>query len=312
MLKLVARQKPSWVWLFLVVALLSCVMAPGCTSKKKREANKPPETETSLYRSARKSLAGKNYLIAIEKFQQLETLFPFGRYAEQAQLEIVFAHHKARNLTEAKVAADRFIQLNPQHANADYAQYLKALSSFTDGRKSFELSAKRGILNRDISSLQEAYKDFQVLLEVYPHSEYAQDTRQHMIFIRNILAAKEVLIGQFYLDQKAYLAAANRGQYVLENFSQTPAIEDALRLMSDAYLFMGKEHLAKKSIELLRLNYPDHPNFGPNNVYIATASKKSLTRSLMNVLTFGILARPKPPKPIVFNLDEPSQESLTP
>lgn len=302
---ILATSKATFLAPLCALFLLTLVVTTGCASDKKKKADKPPETETALYRSARRSLGANNFVGAIERFQALETLYPFGRYAEQAQLEIVFAHYRAYNLTEARTAADRFIQLNPQHANADYAQYLKALAAFSEGRKPFELGATAGLMSRDLSPLEDAYADFQVLLSLYPHSEYAQDARQRMIFIRNVLAAKEILIGKYYLDQKAFIAAANRGQYVVEHFSQTPAIQDALALMSDAYLFLGMRDLAKTSVELLRANYPDHPNFGPDNEYIAMPSKKSLSRPLLNVLSFGLLAKPKPPRPVILKPDEP-------
>lgn len=283
--------------------LLLTSFLQGCESNQSKTKTADDVTETSLYRSARRSLQTHNYLVAIEQFQELEALFPFGRYAEQAQLEIIYAYYKAQKLDESRSAADRFIELHPQHANSDYAQYLKGLSAFARDRKSFELANTKSLLGRDLTSLEEAFNDFEELIEDFPHSEYAQDARQRMLFIRNTFAAKEVMIGKYYLDKKAYLAAVNRGRYVLDNYKQTPAVEDALALMADAYLFLGLEGLAKEPIDLLRINYPNHSGF-ENDTYVATPSRRSLVKPLLNIVTFGLLMRPAPPVPVVFKLDE--------
>lgn len=294
---------------FLCLLCLSLFL-PGCSSKKAAQKEIDEDiTETTLYRNARRSLQASNYDVAIEQLQQLEALFPFGRYAEQAQLEIVYAYYRAYKLEEARVAADRFIELHPQHANADYAQYIKALSAFKKDRKSFEMSKSKSILSRDLTALEDAFKDFEALVNNSPHSEYAQDARQRMLFIRNIFAEKEVLIGHYYLDKKAYLAAANRGRYVLDHYKQTPAVEEALALIADAYLFLGLKDLAEEPIQILRTNYPNHPSFDEDGSYVAIASRRSVLKPLINVISFGLLKRPAPPVPIVVEYRPDSKEA---
>lgn len=267
--------------------------------KKRTRKQAPQPSETALYRDARRKMQGRNYQAAIESFQQLEALYPFGRYAERAQLEIIYAYYSARDLEEARSAADRFIHLHPQHTNTDYAQYLKGLSGFAEGQRFQELSGAKAMLRRDLSPLRDSFTDFKELLELYPDSKYAPDAHKRMTFIRNTMAKQELLIGHYYLDRRAYIAAANRGRYVVENYSQTPAVEDALALMVDAYTFMELDDLAIDTAKVLLANYPDHKNFSRTGAYRAAFPKRTVPRSTLNIVSFGLLARPRVPKPII-------------
>lgn len=279
---------------YLLIVLLAL---SGCNSTEENTAAadkkvKPPPTETALYRAARKKMVGRHYSDAAKLFQELELLYPFSRYAERAKLEIIYAHYKAYELDEARTAADDFLRLHTDHPNADYAQYLKALSKFSENRRPFEMTLKGALSHRDLTPIKESFDDFKELLEGFPDSKYLPDARQRMVFIRNILAAQEVLIGEYYLKRNAFVAAVNRGRYVVENYSQTPAIESALELLIAAYTNIERIDLAKETIAVLKLNYPKNSNFMPNGSYQVPAVPKAGARSILNVVTFGLLSRP--------------------
>lgn len=271
--------------------------APNTKARARKERLQP--SETALYRGARKSLNSHSYKAAIDQFQQLESLYPFGRYAEQAQLEIIYAYYKNHDFSETRSAVDRFVQLHPDDANADYAQYLKGLAAFSQGQKPFEMAFSKTLSGRDLGSMRDSFSDFQELLEQFPDSEYTADARQRMVFIRNLLAAREVEIGRYYLDRKAFLAAANRANHVVEYFSQTPAVEDALTLLISAYSFMNLDDLSKEVLLVLQRNYPDNPNFTKNGDYAILQHPKAKPRSWLNIVSFGLLARPRVPKPLI-------------
>ena len=277
------------VFLYIISATL-----PACNASKRNAEKLEQATEVALYRIARRKLDAKQYTIAVEIFEKLESLYPFGRYAERAQLEIIYAHYKAYHLEEARAAADRFLRLHATHPNADYAQYLKGLASFTKGRKPFEMGGGGSLSERDLLPIRGSFSDFRELIEQFPNSEYVADAHQRMIFINNILAKQEVGVGWYYLKRNAFVAAANRGRYVIENYSQTPSVEHALELLISSYELMGQRKLAMDAVSVLSANYPDNENLLDDGGYTRPAVPKAGARSILNVISFGLLA--KPPK----------------
>ena len=181
-----------------------------------------------LYRSAQSSLRSGNYRDAITKLQKLEARFPFGRYAEQAQLELIYANFMSYQPEAARSAADRFIRLHPQHPNVDYAYYIKGLAEFNKDRGLLDRFAATDISKRDPTSAKQAFDDFSEFLQRHPDSEYAADARQRMMFLVNILAKYEINVAKFYMRRGAYVAAANRARNVVEHYSQSQSVDDAL------------------------------------------------------------------------------------
>src|SRR5690554_6328075 len=239
----------------LLVGLLSLLAA--CSSNKATVLDESL-SESELYVLAQKNLDANNYGQAIESLRALESRYPFGRYAEQAQLELIYAYYKNLEPEAAKSAADRFIRLHPQHPQVDYAYYMKGLAAFEQDNGLLARFLPLDMSKRDPGAARDAYNEFARLTARFPNSQYAPDARQRMIFLRNRLAANEIHVGHYYLTRKAYVAAAGRGRYVVENFQETPAVADGLALMVEAYLHLGLDDLAARSLEVLRLNYPQH------------------------------------------------------
>ena len=258
------------------------------------EPEEPIESnEQAYYEAAKKSLKAGNYNQTIELLEDLESRYPFGRYAEQAQLDLIFAHYRAFNPEAARASADRFIRLHPRHPKVDYAYYMRGLSAYTRDLGLFERYLNSDRSKRDPGSALESIADFSLLLARFPNSEYAPDARARMIALRNQLAAHEIHVARYYLKRQAYVATANRGRYVVENYQETPAVADGLALMVEAYQQLGLTDLADQSLSVLKLNYPNYPALRPDGSFDIKRSTAGVKRSWLNRLTFGLLGKSK-------------------
>lgn len=212
----------------------------------------------AFYQNARDALNDGDYEGAIELYTKLEARYPYGRYAQQAQLETAYAHYKANEPSSAIAAAERFIKLNPRHPNVDYAYYLRGLTAFSQGSSFLDKFLPQDKSERDPAALRESFNYFKELINRFPNSRYAQDAIERMVYLRNSLARHEVHAAAYYLKRGIYLAAAKRGKYVLENYQQANAIPDALVIMVKAYREMQMEDLANDALRILKRNYPEH------------------------------------------------------
>ncbi len=284
--------------------LIVSMILPACSSipffgKKDKEADAPADTsEQILYKDAQRSLRTSNFDNAIAKLQLLESRFPFGRYAEQAQLELIFAQYSSYHLDEARAAAERFIRLHPQHKNVDYAFYMRGLASFDEGKGIFDRIKFSDSSKRDTTHARAAFADFSQLLMRFPESPYAPDARQRMIFLRNLLAESELKIASYYVRRGALVAASTRARYVVENYAQSTAVADALAMLVELNWRLGLEEAAQDSLNVLALNYPDYKAFNSSGKFVFEQSLLNRDRSWTNIITLGLLDRPDIPPPI--------------
>ncbi|MDX1606006.1 MAG: outer membrane protein assembly factor BamD [Candidatus Competibacterales bacterium] len=250
--------------------ILTLSLLPGCAWLQQEEYDPTADWSASQFYSTGKSeLQAGNYDTAIEHFETLQARYPFGRYAQQAQLEISYAHYKSGQSDQAIAAADRFIRIYPRHAGVDYAYYLRGLANYSRGSGMLERVFPRDIALTDSNAAQQAFSDFAELVRKFPDSRYAEDARQRMRFLRNKLAEHEVNVGRYYLARKAYVAAANRGRHVLENYRSTPEVEPALAIMAEAYQRLGMTELARDSYRVLQNSYPESPYLARLNALFA-------------------------------------------
>lgn len=193
----------------------------------------PPDIpEQQLYEEALSAMEQDNYSLAVEKLQMLEARYPFGRYSEQAQLELIYAYFRTYEPESASAAADRFIRLHPNHENIDYAYYMKGLTAFEQDRSFLTRFLPLDESQRDPGAARDSFDAFSTLVNRYPESEYAPDAQKRMQYLKNRLAAHEVHVASYYMKRQAWVAAANRGRYVVENYQETPAVPDALAIMA--------------------------------------------------------------------------------
>ncbi|MFM9835760.1 MAG: outer membrane protein assembly factor BamD [Methylophilaceae bacterium] len=211
-----------------------------------------------IYQAGEASMADKDFDKAVGYFKKLESRYPHGKYATQAQLEIAYAYYKKQDPTSAVAAADRFIKLHPDHPNVDYAYYLKGLATFNE-RGIIERNTGQEISDRDPKGLKQSFAALKELTERYPKSRYYKDASQRMVYLVNTLAQGEVAVARYYMKRTAYLAALNRAKYVLEYYPNSTSIEQALVIAVSAYDNMGMEDLKNDSLRVLKTNYPQNP-----------------------------------------------------
>ena len=237
-----------------LIPLLIAVFILGCATTDEDELAKLSANE--LYSRAKTALNSGDYETAINTFEKLEARFPFGKYAQQAQLEIAYAYYKFEEPDSAIAAADRFIRNNPGSPHLDYAYYLKGLTNYGRGASIMDRMAPREPSERDTRALRDAFNDFSQLAKKFPDSRYADDARQRLIYLHNQLAQYEIHVANYYMRRGAYVAAANRAKYVVENYQRTPAAQEALQVLIRAYSKMGMDELAEDTKRVLELNRP--------------------------------------------------------
>jgi len=258
----------------------------GCSSDGEEQTIE--QTELEFYESANSSLRASNYQAAVTKLQQLEARFPFGRYAEQAQLEIIYAYYKSVQPEAARNAADRFIRLHPQHANVDYAYYLRGMASFEEDSNFLDRFLPTDPSKRDPGAARQSFNDFAQLISWFPQSKYAPDAQKRMIYLRNLLASYEINVARYYVQRGAYIAAANRGRYVFENFQHTPSVADGLAVMVEAYMNLDMESMANDALMVLVANYPNHASLDKSGNFVVDKAIKNSEKSWLNIVSFGL------------------------
>lgn len=288
---------------FALVAL--ALLLAGCSSipffgKKDEdpEARDINSTEQQMYRQAQGLLRSASYSQAIDSLQRLEARFPFGRYAEQAQLEIIYAHYMAYDQDAARASANRFIRLHPQHSSVDYAYYLRGLASYNKNAGLFDRLFTTDAAKRDINPAREAFADFTQMLSRFPDSNYAPDARARMLYLRDMLARHEVHVADYYMRRGAYVAGANRARYVVENYPRSASVDDALAVLIEANYKLGLEDAANDALRVLAANYPDYPAFDDSGNLVLTEAVRNRDRSWLNLVTLGLLDRPDVPPPL--------------
>ena len=216
------------------------------------------QTAAEIYRDAREYLDEGEYESAIEYYERLESRYPYGPYAEQAQLEIAYTYYKSLEYESAILAAERFIKLHPDHRHVDYAYYLRGLARY-DGDQSFMARwFNQDLTERDPKSMREAFRYFSELVTRFPDSRYTRDAIRRMYDLRNGLAKYELHVANYYVRRSAFVAAANRAKYVVTNYQGTPAVPEALAIMVKSYTELELTELARDARRVLEMNYPDY------------------------------------------------------
>lgn len=249
-------MKPLTLVLTTLAFLFSLASCSSLQEPVERSRNWSVE---KLYEAAKDALEIGDYQNAIRFYEILQSRFPSGRFAEQSKLDLIYAYYKFEEPASALLAADRFIQEYPRHSHIDYVYYLKGLVNF---EKNLSLATRFLPLDRsqrDIYTARQSFESFATLVRRYPDSRYAEDARQRMIFLRNILARSQLHIAEFYLKRGAYLAAANRARTVVEKYQGVDVMPKALMILAKSYKILELNDLYETTLRLLRLNYPDYP-----------------------------------------------------
>jgi outer membrane protein assembly factor BamD len=232
---------------FLLFTLIACSSDPSKEDEKL--------TADQLYAKAQESMQDENYEKAVKQFETLQSRYPYGRYAQQAQMETAYAYYKHSEPAPALGALDRFVKMYPNSPHLDYVFYLKGLINFNEN-----INSLMGTLlgqdpaDRDPAALRDSFDAFKELVSRFPASKYTPDARLRMQYLLNTLAASDVHVAAYYLRRGAYVAAANRAKNVLIDYPQTPQTREALQILVQAYDAMGMKDLSNDAQRILDLN----------------------------------------------------------
>lgn len=210
-----------------------------------------------FYRAAKEEFDNHNWQQAVKLYEQLESKYPYGRYAQQAQLEAAYAYYKQGETAQAISAIDKFTKTHPNHEYIDYALYLRALVNFKEDLGPLQRLASQDLADRDPKSMRESFEGFKELVTRFPNSRYAPDSRERMAYLVEALARHEVKVARYYLNRGAYLAAANRAQGAITRFPNSPVHREALDIMIESYDRMGLEQLRDDARKVLAKNFPE-------------------------------------------------------
>lgn len=242
----------------LILASMALLFLSACSGTPDETANGSNLTDAEKgYQQARNQIAAGNFGAAAQQLTALSTRYPFGPLALQMQIDLIYVHYKVGDIDKALAAIDRFRRLNPNHPDLDYVTYMRGLVNQRADYNALQELVGIDRADRDPSKAKEAFNDFAELLRRYPDSEYAADARQRMIGIKSRLARHELAVANYYVKREAWLAAANRGKYVLEYFGDTPEAEQALMIMADSYGRLELNELRDDAIATLRKNFPN-------------------------------------------------------
>ncbi|MFZ5722048.1 MAG: outer membrane protein assembly factor BamD [Pseudomonadota bacterium] len=271
--------------MFLRTAFLSVLLAAlllgGCASKPEKE-----KSEREIYTEAKKSLDRGNFLTAQTQLQELETRFPFGRFSEQAQFDMLYAQMRAVDYPGAVSTATRFLRQNPAHPRGDYVLYLKGLANYWMRGGILDRRSPANQALRDLASLRDAYGDFNALLARYPQSEFAPDARARMLHLRNQLAEQELAVAWYYLRRGGCMAAITRARYVIENYPTSPRLDDALAIASECNRRLGETQAADRFLAVLKLNFPQYPRLQADGTLDVPEGRGN--PSWLHTISFGL------------------------
>ncbi len=249
----------------IAAALLAAVALSGCSSLDSKDETVGWSAQR-IYGEAKDAQASRDWQKAIKLLEKLEARYPYGRYAQQAQLEVAYCQYKDQERASAIAAADRFIKLYPNHPNVDYAWYLKGLINFNQLEGVLSWLTTPDMSDRDPKASRDAFLAFKEVVTRFPDSRYAPDSGARMRYLINALANNEVYVARYYMKRGAYVAAANRAQYAIEHYPQAPSIEEAMVILMQAYSALGLTDLRDSTQRVLLANFPNSPYMKPGGV----------------------------------------------
>ena len=250
--------------LSLLLATLVLLGTSGCSLWPDKADETKNWSVTKLYAEAREEMDGQHYESAIKLFEKLESNYPFGTYAAQAQMEIAYGYYKSNDQAQALAAVERFIKLHPNHPNVDYLYYLRGLINFNDQLGFLSVIYTEDPTERDPKATREAFIAFKALVDKFPESIYAPDATARMKYLVGAMAQYEVHVARYYYRRGAYLASLNRAMGAVNDYRDAPAVEEALFLMVRNYDKMGMLELRDDAQRVFVKSFPNSKLLNPN------------------------------------------------
>ena len=245
---------------YTILVILTSSVLVSCNS----DGPQIEQPEKIYYDQAQRRMTAKNFYGAIESLEAIETRYPFGKYAEQAQVELIYAHFMNSETEAAHTAAEKFIRLHPRHPNIDYAYFMKGLSSYTRDREFLTRVSDTDLSNRDISGAKESFAELTEFLTRFPDSQYVPYAKQRNVYLRNMIAKSELAAADYYITIDAYVAAIRRANYVIENIPNSSENYRALKILEVSYDALGYSNLLNDVRVVINVNYPDEESRQPS------------------------------------------------
>ncbi len=234
-----------------IFGLFLTLIIAGCKS----DGEEIEQPEKLYYDQAQSRMSSGNYFGAIESLEAIDTRYPFGKYAEQAQVELIYAYFMNTETEAAHSAAEKFIRLHPRHPNIDYAYFMKGLSSYTRDRDLLIRFTNTDISNRDVSGAKDSFAELTEFITRFPDSQYVSYAKQRNIYLRNLIAKSELSAANYYLTIDAHIGAIRRANYVIENIPNSSENYRALKILEESYEALGYTELLEDVRQVLSSNY---------------------------------------------------------
>ena len=241
----------------LLVSLLALLVLAACSTTPEGDPTEG-RNAAEIYKDATSEMLNGQYETAINLYSKLIARYPYGVYAEHAMLGLAYSQYRDFSPESAILTAERFIKLYPRHQYVDYAYYLRGVAAYAMEQGFIFRLFRQDPTERDAQAARRALGFFNELIRKFPASRYVPDSRKRVIYLRNHMARYEIHVASYYIRKEAWLAAANRAQYVLENYQQTPSVPEALAILVRAYEALKLDGLASDALAVLAHNYPEH------------------------------------------------------
>lgn len=242
-----ANSKNIWI------AVIGLIILMGCSRSEERDSRSTAEV---VYQKATNSMEGGNYRNAANYLEILTSSFPFSNQSKQAQLDLIYAYYRSGDFESAVDEARQFEKENPTHPRVDYALYMRGLSLFEGQHKYYHDFFNVDLTKRPPVKTEESFSVFAQLIRRYPNSQYVEDAKQRMVFLRNRLAKYENHVARHYMERGAYVAAINRAKYSIEQYNGAPATVESLRIITESYEKLGMTDLADTAEQIYLANIP--------------------------------------------------------
>lgn len=229
------------------LCMLFLAFMVSCSSNKKKEISYEERNLKTIYISALNKLNDDEYEEAVAEFDEVERQHPYSLWARKSIVMSSYASYKDRDFIKAEINLKRYISLYPASDLVPYAQYLLGMCYFDQ-----IIDEKR-----DQTSVNRAYQTFKIIIDRYPSTKYAKDAYFKIIFLEDVLAAKEINVGKTYLSLKKYISAVKRFKNVVNNYQTTSYVPEALHRLVEIYLILGVNNEALINARVLGHNFPD-------------------------------------------------------
>ncbi|WP_119342651.1 outer membrane protein assembly factor BamD [Facilibium subflavum] len=235
----------------------------GCASTDNKPLPYQGESAQYIYAKGHEQVQDADYYKAIATFRSLNSQYPFGKYTERGNLDLIYAYYQDDQPEMALGLANQFIKVYPSSKHLGYVYYMMGVINFDNGRGFLQRYLPYDMSLHDPQAYLQAFRELKRAVELNPKASYVSDAKRRMVYINNMVGRYQYNIAEFYFDREAYVAAINRAKVVIEEYPQSNAVEDAIVLMVKAYDILKMPELSQKYLDLLKLNYP-------NDAYLKT------------------------------------------